>query len=612
MGYDAGDSVGGWTMEKIDIVTTCMGRLSHLQRSLPLMLAQENVRCILVDYSCPEQCGDWVEEHLPEVQVVRVPGQEEFNVSKARNAGARAGRSPWIFFLDADRLMRPGFLGFARATLFPDNFLTVSPYYRDVPFAVGNCIVSRHDYETIGGYDEQFLGWGGEDVDFIVRLEFQGLQHIRISSPLMGDVEHGDKLRTRHAATKDISLSNFANLLYASAKLSLQRLVPVSPDKHQRMHLLHLGLLGLEAQRFTHELQTPQQQRRLYRKCRRLAEQTIATGSQDVYVPLPGSASGDFEIERNLHFHLDTVPGRRYPGDRSAVRDTADNPLPPLGSVLQAVEERWPAVRTESRAAPLFLLSAGDRVGLKLLRRLWERKYCLWEEPFRELVPLDRLADTLRQAAESVAENPENGMGRDVDRGRKPELPALLTATRHYLETALSSPSEKGAARNWGCAEVQLDAEMARLLKWLYPRSRLLFLLRDPYQTYRSLRKSAEASVAGNPGQSLDSPESFGRYWLRLARGFMEAAEELDAVVVRYEELISPGFDWGTLEPDFGDQSDEGGMPAAVVDPHGELPDPPDILVELFRLSNVVGSYALSIGYPLPTPAELSGKSVGA
>jgi hypothetical protein len=92
----------------------------------------------------------------------------------------------------------------------------------------------------------------------------------------------------------------------------------------------------------------------------------------------------------------------------------------------------------------------------------------------------------------------------------------------------------------------------------------------------------------------------------------MEAAEELDAVVVRYEELISPGLDWGTLEPDFGDQSDEGGMPAAVVDPHGELPDPPDILVELFRLSNVVGSYALSIGYPLPTPAELSGKSVGA
>jgi GT2 family glycosyltransferase len=38
-------------------------------------------------------------------------------------------------------------------------------------FAGGSCAVRRDVYEAIGGHDEDFVGWGGEDVEFLDRLE---------------------------------------------------------------------------------------------------------------------------------------------------------------------------------------------------------------------------------------------------------------------------------------------------------------------------------------------------------------------------------------------------------------------------------------------------------
>ena len=51
------------TMPLLTLVTTCKARLAHLQQTLPQMMAQtrhddaggsDDVRCIVVDYDCPE------------------------------------------------------------------------------------------------------------------------------------------------------------------------------------------------------------------------------------------------------------------------------------------------------------------------------------------------------------------------------------------------------------------------------------------------------------------------------------------------------------------------------------------------------------------------------
>ena len=38
-----------------------------------------------------------------------------------------------------------------------------------------NMGVWRHDFETVGGFDESFVGWGHEDADFVLRLHHAGV-----------------------------------------------------------------------------------------------------------------------------------------------------------------------------------------------------------------------------------------------------------------------------------------------------------------------------------------------------------------------------------------------------------------------------------------------------
>ena len=83
-------------MADLCFVTTCMGRLAALRQSLGPMVAQGG-SCIVVEYSCPESAGDWVEANHKAARVIRVPGQDRFNASAARNVGAACRRRMDLF-----------------------------------------------------------------------------------------------------------------------------------------------------------------------------------------------------------------------------------------------------------------------------------------------------------------------------------------------------------------------------------------------------------------------------------------------------------------------------------------------------------------------------------
>src|SRR3954465_14003560 len=89
----------------ITAVTTCMGRLEHLEITLPMMLAEFD-EVIVVDWSCPDWSGDWAAKEG--AKVVYKKGQEFFNASRARNLGARAATGRSVCFIDADCMVMPG------------------------------------------------------------------------------------------------------------------------------------------------------------------------------------------------------------------------------------------------------------------------------------------------------------------------------------------------------------------------------------------------------------------------------------------------------------------------------------------------------------------------
>lgn len=222
-------------MADICFITTCMGRLGHLQQTLPRAAKQARSHCVVVDYSCPDQCGDWVEQHHPGVRVVRVPGQSRFNASRARNLGAQAGDGPWLCFLDADTVVHEHFAELILPRLEPGCFFTAQPWVKSL---MGTFLCSRDDFIRCGGYDEVFQGWGTEDRDLYIRLGLLGLTERGFPVDWLSNIPHDDELRVKNHDMKNLQANDTINCLYLAAKIDLMKLraAPLSLAERQNVY----------------------------------------------------------------------------------------------------------------------------------------------------------------------------------------------------------------------------------------------------------------------------------------------------------------------------------------------------------------------------------------
>lgn len=137
-------------------------------------------------------------------------------IAGKRNAGAAAGEGTLLVFLDDDMRVGPDLVqAHADAVLadpgsvsigavhFPDDWVARSNYYRfkDSRHAHGiapeflpahrfvsmNFGISRPLFESLDGFDETFLGYGGEDMDFGIRCAARG---IALKYNARADAEH--------------------------------------------------------------------------------------------------------------------------------------------------------------------------------------------------------------------------------------------------------------------------------------------------------------------------------------------------------------------------------------------------------------------------------------
>jgi GT2 family glycosyltransferase len=171
------------------------------QERLPLLLAtvnsiaaqSEGVECVVVEQSVVPECS----EHLPSwVRYVHAPPDDPaapFGKSKAYNVGVAHARAPVLVLHDGDVLVPMHYAREVRAKV-ADGFEAVDlkryVFYLseahtarllrgestalDEPpekvvqnlGAATTIAVTRAAFEAIGGFDEEFLGWGGEDLEF--------------------------------------------------------------------------------------------------------------------------------------------------------------------------------------------------------------------------------------------------------------------------------------------------------------------------------------------------------------------------------------------------------------------------------------------------------------
>lgn len=229
----------------VTFVVPCMGRLDHLKRTLPLLVAQPQCEVVVVDYSCPQRCGDWVEEpaqSYPNCRVARAPGHQFFNLSRARNVGASLCRTKYIAFIDADMILRENFVADIKPLLDERYFIRFCAWQSGYS---GFVICWYPAFVYTGGYPAQTPGWGyigpnmegyGFDDGYMkMALEKIGVQERSIQMELATHLHHEQPSRVAHYsdADKDISITHPRNSDMAKAYLARWNPYPLFGCNHQ-------------------------------------------------------------------------------------------------------------------------------------------------------------------------------------------------------------------------------------------------------------------------------------------------------------------------------------------------------------------------------------------
>lgn len=222
---------------------------------------------------------------------------------------------------------------------------------------------------------------------------------------------------------------------------------------------------------------------------------------------------------------------------------------------IDAARRRFELPVDNSMVRPAFILSAGWRSGSTLVQRmLTSENRLMWGEPFAQ-------SAILRNAGAAWAPFSDEWPDRrhvvsNVDASGDlasrwianfyPDPADLLLAQRAYLDALFAAPAANLGYSLWGLKGVRLGGGVAHFLQLVYSEARFVFLVRNPYDAYRSYL--TKITNGGNrlgwhfnwPNDRVASPEQFGRIWRGLADSMQRHGSRVRAQIIRYEDLSKP------------------------------------------------------------------------
>ncbi len=219
---------------------------------------------------------------------------------------------------------------------------------------------------------------------------------------------------------------------------------------------------------------------------------------------------------------------------------------PTIQSGLRQLASLQPNAPAPDDEQPIFLFSAGWRSGSTLLQRLVmsDSSVLMWGEPYNACSLVQHLAAT------TIPFRCDWPLPQYYHDGTRPKLlsekwianlyPSISDFERGHraaFDAMFAEPARQAGASRWGIKEVRLGSEHAFYLRWLYPKARFLFLYRNPLHAYQSYANAGQAWYDDWPDRPVFTPAAFGAHWRRLTEGYLRDAKELDALLVRYEDL---------------------------------------------------------------------------
>jgi len=208
---------------KVTAVTTCMGRKSHLEATLPDMLETFD-KVIVVDWSCPDKSGEWASQQG--ASVVYKYGETYFDRTCAKNLGAHHVTTEFIAFIDADGWCFSGMREDLHSLLNQKAMVLAArnPRGEDLTDTFGFVCCSTYAFWSVGGYDEAFKGWGHEDSKLRGQLLLEAkLDPVRLKPSSLGAIRHSQELRERFnpGSMADTAAHNWTQLYCYYARFGI-------------------------------------------------------------------------------------------------------------------------------------------------------------------------------------------------------------------------------------------------------------------------------------------------------------------------------------------------------------------------------------------------------
>jgi hypothetical protein len=219
---------------------------------------------------------------------------------------------------------------------------------------------------------------------------------------------------------------------------------------------------------------------------------------------------------------------------------------PGILSGVRACQASCSPAGSSDTQAPIFLFSAGWRAGSTFVQRLIMSNpgVLIWGEPYDECGLIQAMADTMKAFRPDwppknyfIGERPLRDLPEEWVANLFPSADEWRHGHRALYDRMFAEPARQAGAERWGIKEVRLGADHAYYLRWLYPQARFVFLYRNPLDAYSSYCRYGRSWYDTYPDKPVFTASTFGSHWRRLVDSFLQEADALDAMLVRYEDL---------------------------------------------------------------------------
>lgn len=208
---------------KVSFCITSMDRLCHLKKTLIKNIKNNilypNVEFILLDYNSKDGLKDWVEKNCKEylnsgiLKYYRIEWPESFNMSNAKNISHTLATGDVLCGLDADNLTNKNFAYYINFEFNKNKEIIGHSSVKISDFG-GRMFTSKENFKKLNGYDESFIGWGYEDLDFKHRAFESGLSSVCIPYFFLDCVKHSDKMRDKNMSISKLDSEEINKKLF--------------------------------------------------------------------------------------------------------------------------------------------------------------------------------------------------------------------------------------------------------------------------------------------------------------------------------------------------------------------------------------------------------------